>query len=536
MKSIKGSRLADGHHHHEHHDSCSRRDFIKRLGLFSAGSAIALGTTPVQALQSSSLFKRLAGLETNRVLVLIQLDGGNDGLNTIVPFENDLYYNYRGDISISKQQAISLSDTMGMHPGMHSLVPLWEEGKMSVIQSVGYENGDLSHFRSTDIWLTGSDHDEYLATGWVGRHLDLQNPNFISEPPTSPLAVQIGGASSLLFKGDELDMGMTLNNVDRLEYLVENGTIHSLDGLPDTIYGDEMRFMRIQANNSFRYAEAIKSSYEASLNRVEYSTEQLGRSLSIVSRLIKGDLGTKIFLVSLGGFDTHANQMSDHASLITELSTAVSDFYNDLEADSRSEDVLIATFSEFGRRVFSNGAAGTDHGTAAPLFIFGDSVSGGLIGSDPQLEMENLDEYDNLIHEYDFRQVYTTLLCDWFGITDADASAALGGEFSKIPFLDSSSQVSTESNQGPVSFRLNQNYPNPFNPNTTISFSLNQSTSVRLQVFDISGRLVKTLIEQRVSAGDHQIKFNADALSSGMYIYRLEAGNKVETKTMTLIK
>ena len=535
MKSIKGSRLADGHHHHEHHNECSRRDFIKRLGLFSAGSAIALGSTPVQALQSSSLFKRLAGLETDRVLVLIQLDGGNDGLNTIVPVENDLYYNYRGDISIAKQQAISLSDTMGMHPGMQSLVPLWDEGKMGVIQSVGYQNSDQSHFRSTDIWLTASDHDEFLTSGWVGRHLDIQNPNFIDEPPASPLAVQIGGASSLLFKGDELDMGMTLNNVDRLEYLVENGTIHSLDGLPETIYGDEMRFMRIQANNSFRYAEAIKNSYEESQNRVEYTGEELGRSLSIVSRLIKGNLGTKIFLVTLGGFDTHAQQMDEHARLISELSTSVSDFYNDLAADSRSEDVLIATFSEFGRRVFSNGAAGTDHGAAAPLLVFGDSVNGGLIGSDPQLELENLDEYDNLVHEYDFRQVYSTLLTDWFGIDKPDADNALGGNFERIPFLDTS-QVSNEFQQAPLSFRLNQNYPNPFNPNTTISFNLNQSSPVRLQVFDISGRLVRTLIEQQVSAGDHQIQFNASTLSSGMYVYRLEAGNKVETKTMTLIK
>jgi hypothetical protein len=330
-------------------------------------------------------------------------------------------------------------------------------------------------------------------------------------------------------------MGMTLNHVDRLEYLVENGTIHSLEGLPDTIYGDEMRFMRVQANNSFRYAEAIQTSYEASQNRVEYSTEQLGRSLSIVSRLIKGNLGTKIYLVQLGGFDTHANQMEDHAALITELSTAVSDFYNDLESDSRSEDVLIATFSEFGRRVFSNGAAGTDHGTAAPLFVFGDSVNGGLIGSDPQLEAENLDEYDNLIHEYDFRQVYTTLLTDWFGIEDEDASAALGGDFDKVPFLDTTS-VSTEAQNGPVSFKLNQNYPNPFNPNTTISFRLNHSSDVRLQVFDISGGLVTTLIERRVSSGEHSVQFNAGSLSSGTYVYRLEAGNKVETKTMTLIK
>ena len=271
MKRIKGSSLSDGHHHHEHHDNCSRRDFIKRLGLFTAGSAFMLGNSPVQALQSSSLFKQLAGLETDRVLVLIQLNGGNDGLNTIIPMENDLYYNYRDGISISKNRAISLTDTMGMHPGMSTLTPLWEEGKMGVIQSVGYENGDMSHFRSTDIWLSGSDHDEYLFSGWLGRHLDMENPDFSTSPPDSPLAVQIGGASSLLFKGDALDMGMTLNNVELLEFLVENGAIYSTENLPETVYGDEMRFMRIQANNSYRYAEAIKNSYDASRNQTEFN-------------------------------------------------------------------------------------------------------------------------------------------------------------------------------------------------------------------------------------------------------------------------
>jgi uncharacterized protein (DUF1501 family) len=536
MKKIKGSSLADGHHHHEHHDLCSRRDFIRRLGLFTAGSAFVLGNTPVQALQSSSLFRKLAGLESDRVLVLIQLNGGNDGLNTVVPVENALYYNYRGDISVAKNEAISLSDTMGLNPAMQSLMPLWEEGKMGVIQSVGYPNGDLSHFRSTDIWLSASDHDEYLQTGWLGRHLANQNPDFVENPPNNPLAVQIGGASSLLFKGDALDMGMTLNDVGILEYLVENGVIYSMDGLPETVYGDEMRFMRTQANNSFRYAESIKNAYDESSNRVEFDSENLGRSLSIVSRLIKGNLGTKIFLVSLDGFDTHANQLNDHTALLTELSTAVSDFYNDLSADSRSEEVLIATFSEFGRRVFSNGAAGTDHGTAAPLFVFGDTVQGGLIGEDPKLDAEDLDEFDNMQHEYDFRQVYLTLLCDWFGISEEDAQEALGSDHEKVPFLDIPNTVNNESSTGPISFKLHQNYPNPFNPVTTISFTLQQPATVRLQVFDVQGRHIQTMIDRRINAGNHSLRFDASTLSSGTYVYRLQAGNQIETKSMTLIK
>lgn len=536
MNKIKGSELADGCHHHEHHELHSRKDFLKKLGLFTAGSSFIIGNTPVQALQSSSLFKKLANLETNRVLVLIQLEGGNDGLNTIVPIENDIYYNARDELSISKSEAVKLTDTIGMHPVMSPLESLWEEGKMGVIQNVGYPSGDLSHFRSTDIWLTGSAHDEYLETGWMGRHLDQEFPNFNENPTPTPLAVQIGGASSLLFKSDTLDLGMTLNNVEVLEYLLENGEIYSKQNLPDTLAGDEMEFMRTLANNSFRYAEAIKTAYDESANQVEFSTESLGRSLSIVSRLIKGNLDTKIFLVSLNGFDTHANQLEDHSQLLSTLSNAVSNFYTDLEADGRSEEVLIATFSEFGRRVHKNGAAGTDHGTAAPLLVFGDQVEGGLIGSDPKLNANDLDEFGNLVHEYDFRQVYSTLLNDWFGIEESQTAATMGGSFERIPFLKTGSTVNNENGGIPYRFQLKQNYPNPFNPETTISFSVQRAQHVKLEVFDIQGRVVQTLVDSRISAGEHRIRFNGSNLSSGTYLYRLFAGNEVQTKTMTLLK
>lgn len=536
MKKVKGSALEDGCNHHEHHDLHSRKDFLKKLGLFTAGGSFILGQTPVQALQSSSLFKKLAGLETNRVLVLIQLEGGNDGLNTIIPIENDIYYNARDELSISKSDAVKLTDTIGMHPVMSPLETLWDDGKMGIIQNVGYPNGDLSHFRSTDIWLTGSAPDEYLQTGWMGRHLDLDYPDFQENPASSPLAVQIGGASSLLFKGSELDMGMTLNDVEVLEYLLENGEIYSTVGLPNTIYGDEMRFMRTLANNSFRYADAIKSSYDASSNKVEFSTEGLGRSLSIVSRLIKGDLDTKIFLVSLNGFDTHANQLEDHANLLSILSNAVANFYTDLEADNRSEEVLIATFSEFGRRVQKNGAAGTDHGTAAPLLVFGDQVEGGLIGSDPKLGEAELDEFGNLIHEYDFRQVYSTLLNDWFELEEAQTEATMGGSFERIPFLKTGSSVNNEDGSSPYAFQLQQNYPNPFNPETTISFTLQNSQQVKLEVYDIQGKVVSTLVDEKRATGNHNIRFNASNLSSGTYLYRLFVGSQVQTKTMTLIK
>lgn len=168
--------------------------------------------------------------------------------------------------------------------------------------------------------------------------------------------------------------------------------------------------------------------------------------------------------------------------------------------------------------------------------MFGDTVQGGLIGEDPKLDAEDLDEFDNMQHEYDFRQVYLTLLCDWFGISKEDAQEALGSDHEKVPFLDVPNTVNNESSTAPISFKLHQNYPNPFNPVTTISFTLQQSATVRLQVFDVQGRLIQTMIDRRINAGNHSLRFDASGLSSGTYVYRLQTGNQIETKSMTLIK
>jgi len=534
MKRRKGSALEDGIHHHRHHHSCSRKEFLSRLGLFTAGSAFMLNSTPVQALQSSSLFKKLAGLETDRVLVLIQLNGGNDGLNTVVPIENDLYYNARPNINIPKAETLQLTDMLGLNPGMNVLEKMWGEGRMGIIQNVGYPEPNLSHFRSTDIWMTSSNSDEELTTGWAGRVFENEYPNFDENPTDFPLAVQIGGASSLLFQGSEGNMGMNVANIELLEQIVQEGIVYNTENLPDTIYGTEMAFVRSVANDSFRYADAIQDSYKGAENKVEFGNGQLARSLSVVSRLIKGNLGSRIYLVTLGGFDTHAFQENSHGALLNQLSTAVNDFYSDLALESRSEEVLIMTFSEFGRRVQQNGSQGTDHGTAAPLFVFGDAVEGGIYGSDPDLA--NLDEFNNLKYETDFRQVYTTILNDWFELDSQQTGDVLGGQYEKIPFISGDVATSTEEDQVPGVFTLHQNYPNPFNPSTTISFVLPQASAVRLEVFDIQGRRVSLLTNRTLNAGEHRINFEASGLASGMYIYKLKAGNFVQSKTMTLIK
>lgn len=536
MKRMKGSSPKDGKLHDHHHDLCNRRDFLARLGLMAAGGSLMLGGAPVQALQSNSLFRKLANLETDRILVLIQLSGGNDGLNTVVPYRNDDYYNARPTIAIQPNDVVDLNGDLGLHPSLESLKNMWDNGSMGIVQNVGYPNPVLSHFTSSDVWLTSSDSDNIKSTGWLGRYLDGDSiEQELQNQSDTPLAVNIGGASSLLFKGPDSDTAITFSSVGALEQITRQGQVYVTDNLPDTAFGNEMRFVREQINSSFKYSEAIQTAFEASSNQVDYEPREISNSLSIVARLIKGNLGSKIYLVRLNGFDTHTDQLARQNNLFQLLSNALKSFYEDLDAADKNEDVLMMTFSEFGRRVEQNGQ-GTDHGTAAPVMLFSDSLEPGIFGSSPNLSQENLDNNGNLIYEFDFRSVYTTVLTDWFGIPEAEVAEVIGAPFQKIEFLGDETAVSLNNNDIPSRFKLHQNYPNPFNPATTIFFVLPEASAVRLEVFDIQGRSVSVLTNRTLNAGEHRINFDASGFASGMYIYKLRAGNSEQSKTMTLIK
>ena len=529
-----GYRLEHGKAHSKDHATWSRRDFLSGLGLSVAG-AVTLAGTPVRTFASSSLLHQLNKVETDRVLVLIQLSGGNDGLNTIIPYENDIYYQQRPSLAIAKQEAqqLALGQDVGMHPSFEVLESYFGDGHMAVLQNVGYPAPNLSHFRSTDIWLSGSDSETVVQTGWIGRHLDRAYPDFEDERPDYPLAVQIGGVSSLTTQGPETNMGMSLVSEEFFERLAEEGTLYDLNGLPSTAFGNEMGYLRSVANDSFIYADAVQQAAQGGVNSVEYpGGNPLGQSLSIVARLIKGDLGARIYHVTLGGFDTHANQAGAHTQLLRQLAEGVNAFISDITDGGMQDQVMLMTFSEFGRRVGQNGSFGTDHGTAAPLFLFGSGVRGGLYGNAPDLI--NLDPAENLVHEIDFRSVYGTLLQDWFGIeTNTVEDVLLGYSYTSLDFVaDPAQPVAVDSPEAPLQFGLAQNYPNPFGDNTTITYTLEQSGKVLLQVFDVTGREVKTLVRRTQSPGVHQVVFHSGDLPSGLYIYRLITPMGVSSKKM----
>lgn len=530
----KGAALEHGKEHDLDHARWSRRDFLS-LGVKALAVApFLMGRTPLTAYGSHPVLDMLQGVETDRILVLIQLNGGNDGLNTVIPLTNDMYYQRRPTVGIRASNAFRIDADTGFNRGMSGLESTWNEGRMAVLRNVGYPNQNLSHFRSIDIWKTGTDANVVDHTGWVGRTLHELHPDYKETTPDKPLAVQIGGAQSLLFQGPDSSMAMTIRNTELFERLARSGDAYATDGLPDTPFGRELAWVRRVANQSYLFAGAVKQAASAATNQASYPAGALAASLAIAARLIKGRLGSRIYMVSMTGFDTHANQLSRHEDLLRQLSDAIVAFYDDLSKAGVADQVLAATFSEFGRRVNENGSFGTDHGSAAPLFLFGGGINGGFHGVAPNLTQ--LDAAGNLRFETDYRQVYATLMQDWLGVPADLTRQVFGRDLASLSLVREPATTSIGPVETPTGPTLAQNHPNPFNPTTQIRFTLDAGRQTRLAVYDVLGREITVLVDGQMPPGEHSIRFDGTRLTSGVYVYRLEADGKVFTKQMTLVK
>jgi uncharacterized protein (DUF1501 family) len=387
-----------------------RRDFLKNIGLISGlGSvSLTLGSTPIKAFADSVLkYNAIDG----KVLVLLQMSGGNDGLNTVVPIEDDIYYDKRPQIAIRKRDALQLDSYTGLHPSMSEFHNLYNDGKLAIVQSVGYPSQNRSHFRSTDIWLSASDSDQYITDGWIGRYLGNSVVDDATYNMDHPMAVQLGSTQSSLLKCtcQGGSMGVSFEDPNQFYQLIE-GSSADTDPPPNTIAGNQLRYIKEISARSIKYAELIKEKADTVENKVNYPNTDLADQLAIVAQLVAGGMETPVYLTSMGGFDTHSNQTGRHSSLLNTLSEAVGAFQLDLERLGVADRVLLMTFSEFGRTVEQNGSAGTDHGSAAPLFVIGKNVNGGLFGDNPDLS--DLDRSGDNKYQVDFRQVYSSLLRD----------------------------------------------------------------------------------------------------------------------------
>jgi uncharacterized protein (DUF1501 family) len=464
--------------------------------------------------------------ETDHVFVIIQLNGGNDGLNTVVPIETfPAYANARSNVYIPENKLLALNGKAGLHPSMTGLKALYDKGQLRVVQSVGYPQPSFSHFRATDIWMSASDSNSVVNSGWAGRYLNYEYPNFPNGFPnstmTDPLAIQIGSATSLTLQGPAVSMGMSISNTSNFYNLV-NGV---QDPAPNTPAGKELTFIRQVSDQTQQYATVIKAAATQTVQQVSYPVKNsLGDQLKIVARLIRGGLKTRIYMVNYGGFDTHSAQVDSadttkgaHATLLQNVSDAIKAFQDDLKFLGVEDRVIGMTFSEFGRRIKSNGSLGTDHGSAAPLFVFGKKATGGVLGDAPVLPT-NATVNDNVPFQYDFRSIYATILANWLCVNDLDLEQIMLKNFQLLPLVDGGGCKKAVNLSGDT---LISNYPNPFVTSTVITFNTAGGHTL-VQIMDTTGRVVGTLVDKEYTAGTYTVVFDGSTLPTGVYYARFQ--------------
>ncbi len=521
MEKKKGANLDNSEAHVHDHRCWSRRSFLSTLGAAGIGSAAMFGSRPINVLGQSSFTSALSAADSNRILVLIQLDGGNDGLNTIVPISNDLYYNYRPNLAIARNDVIQIDNDTGFHPEMAPIRPFFDQGQMAIIQNVGYPESSHSHFRGTDIWLSGGDRDNFLDDGWMGRYLHHKNPELEENPPEKPLALQVG-VSNQLFRSGSTSVGMSFASQEVFNRLVESGQLNSLENIPNTLYGAEMEYVREVANSSVRYAGQINDAGNRGRNIVSYpgdtENDLLSSRLATVAKMIDGDLDSRVYQVSMDGFDTHGNQPRRHRNLWRELSESIKLFLDDLEALGHADRVMVMTFSEFGRTVKQNGSLGTDHGAGAPLILFGRGVNGGFFGDQPDLS--RLNRFDDPEFGIDYRSVYHEVIRDWFGLPESSIPGILEGPVDNLGFVSSPIFVDTEGNDLPDQLATVQVYPNP--ASTVLNIETNSQGDGK--VFDIAGRAVLDI--SLAGAGTRLGQIEISRLPAGTYIIQMNSGER----------
>jgi len=397
---------------------------IKRREFFKTASLATASLWVPRFLQAHARPGALA--PNGRILVMIQLSGGNDGLNTVIPFGNDIYYKKRPRLGIERKDALPLTDEAGLHPELQVFKNLYDSGDLAVLHNVGYPNPDRSHFRSMDIWHSASPADEYWPTGWLGRYLDAQCSSSCNAP-----VLEIDDTLSLALKG-ERQKGLALQNTGQLYQTARSPYFTDYLAAQTKLQHDDspVAYLYKTMAETLSSADYLFEKSRTKPSAGNYPSTGLGKHLKTVASLILGGSETSVYYLSLGSFDTHINQAAQQKRLFKELNDALAAFSAELKTQGRWNDVLVATFSEFGRRVAQNASGGTDHGTANQLFFLGGQLKQkGLLNELPDLS--DLDEGD-LKFKIDFRQVYATLLERWLG---ADAERILGKRFEPLGFV-----------------------------------------------------------------------------------------------------
>lgn len=395
-----------------------RRDFIKVGSLATASFMVPKF---LKAMESGSIVP-----PGNKVVVVLQLSGGNDGLNTVIPVRNDIYYSSRPKLALEKNKVLSLNDEVALHTELVALADAFHDGSLGILNNVGYPNPDRSHFRSMDIWQTGSASNEFISSGWIGRYLDAQCSG--CDKPTQ--ALEIDDVLSLALKGEHTN-GLALKDPKRL-YGTSNEQFFKDLSKQHNDHHDEqpVDYLYKTMAETLSSADYIFKQSRLHPTLTDYPNTELGKSMKTIASLIFSDINTKVYYVSLGSFDTHINQQAQQQRLFKEMNDALASFIKDLKKENRFNDVLLFTFSEFGRRVSQNASGGTDHGTANNMFLLsGGLKEKGILNALPDLN--DLDQGD-LKYKIDFKNVYATVLDQWLG---ANSHSILGKKYETLKFI-----------------------------------------------------------------------------------------------------
>jgi len=499
-----------------------RRNFIKNLSLASLSLPFISNGFGMQAIT-----KKLFGSSKNaedRVLIIIRLNGGNDGLNMIIPIDQyDNLMIQRPNIILPQNQILSLTNSVGIHPIMTGMKTMFEQGKLTVVQNVGYPEQNRSHFRSSDIWASGS-LDINQTSGWMGRYFESEQANFPEDYPNidfpDPFAISMGSELSTTCQGLMGNFSHAVsdpfNAANLLETSVEN------DG---TYYGSQIEYIATMLNQTNEYGNQISvaSNSGNSLSTLYDPTNSIAVQLKYIAQMISGGLKTKVYILNINGFDTHDSQVlqtnttqGEHADLLKKLSDAIAAFQNDLQLLGLEERVAGMTFSEFGRQVASNGSFGTDHGDAAPLFLFGKCVNSGIIGPNPQINNQ-IDGQSGVEMEIDFRDVYASILKDWFEVPVSSIQNLFEHNITFINVLSGCTLGLSEDESLDLK---NIVFPNPTPSNCTLKITtLNERVSV--YIYSITGQMIKEIGSKDLSEGTHLIPCETSDLPAGNYLIQV---------------
>lgn len=558
--------LKNEHAHKKDHVTWNRRHFLSMGGMLAAGSLL-FRNLPVNAMASPLLDSAFNNPPNDNVLVLVRMFGGNDGLNTIIPHGGQRRLDYEslrpnlkrtlGTHYSSNQVLNGYNHTTGTNSNgefaiptlMDELMPIWNNDRMSLIHNVGYDIPNLSHFLSTDFWSSGANNvgDELTKTGWMGRYLDYVMPCYDVRPPEVPPAILIGQSSDLTFINPQgSHMALTFSNVQEFNNLITFNELFPLNNIGNSCAKDvERRYLRRMANNGFKYNDALQAAYNSAGPFNGYPANNgLAEQFEVVGRLIRGGLGSKIYMVEIDGFDTHSDQENRHEDLVKEFADAIKAFQDDLDADPNgaSQRVLTVAFSEFGRTVRENSNRSTDHGDLAPVMVFGNAVNGGFFGQGINLSQAaaanatriKLSDQPQWI---DFRDIYATLLEEWLCVHPEIVDCMFREHFTRVDNLISN-PCQTPALDETILFGYN---PHPDQANTVqIKYAVRQQCDVHIKILDTNGGFIKT-IDQGLKKRDAytadwywQDPADPNNVSPGEYILQFQMGNTIKERKIVL--